>query len=596
MRSRNAKPHAADAIRTVSETRGRNSNMTLLSNDVIELSSDEDELALLPSTKSVSERKRKTKSKDITISSSDSPLSSAPESDPQHSRPKLKAKKHNKVAHPISSYKSISQHTATSSLHDSMLSIPFHLLSSQLPPSDPPTSTATTCDLPPIETLPNLDTDPLSSPSSLFHAPISARRKRKRVMSDVDELNSDDHQGSGIDMDVDTHLMPPPPLPRLSPAKPSLVDSTLHASPAELVDLSTLPSTIDTSLDSAEPTKKPKTAKPRKKKGQEDLAANGESEKVKPKRKAKEKKQKKKLEVVIQMPKGKGKEKEVFKSREFIEDDEEDAGLVGKKTACNKPSSMTSLSSLPGSDGDDSLVGTSKKRKSSVERSAKDVPTDEEDDAPKRSTATAKRQSKVQSKDEDKRPIPISSLEEVYQPKGMNKGKQRSTETRNSSSRDSERTDTDNRNVDDTGPPKTPKVSLFYILRSCLIIGCKRISKRFQLPKLQRNQTTPLNPCFRAFLPSIPLPRKRNASPCPTSYDESIHCLGRRSRHPNHVVLDYRSRAQLIHPTSNRPAACFPASHPFTRIGERHRLHCHRPLPQRNQRRRRSEKNNGKRS
>jgi hypothetical protein len=453
--------------------------MATLSKDIIELTSDEDELALLPAAKSIS--KGKSKSKGITTTSSDSPLTSAPESDPEHPKPKSKTRKRSKVAHPTSPYQSTFQGTTTSSLHDSVLPIPFHLLSSQLPPSDPPTSTASTCDVPPIETLPNLDTDPLSSPSSLFSAPTLARRKRKRPVLGIDELDSDDHQGPGINMDVDTELMPPPPMPRLPLAKPTspIVDPTLHAPPnylAERVDLSILPSTADASVDPS-PAKKTKTAKPRKKKGEEDLAENGESGKVKPKAKAKEKKQKKNVEVLIRIPKGKGKEKEVFKSLEFIEDDEEDEGLVvetssGKKATFNKPSSMTSLSSVPGSDGDDTLIGPSKMRKSSgdsVERSAKDdVRTDEEDEpTPKKSTTKAKRQTRVLSEDEDEGLPPFSPPEDVSlnQPSnanGMSKGKGKSKKARNSLQRGSDKQtkDTDGRNVDATEPQQTLKVSL----------------------------------------------------------------------------------------------------------------------------------------
>ena len=242
------------------------------------------------------------------------------------------------------------------------------------------------------------------------------------------------------------------------------------------MDLSILPSIADTSLDLAGPAKKPKTANPRKKKGEEAVAENGESGKVKPKAKAKENKQKKKVEVVIRIPKGKGKEKEVFKTREFIEDDEEDEDLVvetssGKKATFNKPSSMTSLSSVPGSDGDDMLIGPSKTRNSSgdaVERSAKDdVRTDEDEPTPKRSTMKAKRRSKVLSEDEDEGPAPLSPPEDVSlnQPSnanGVSKGKERSTKARSSLQRgsDEQTKDTDNRNVDTTKPQEALKVSL----------------------------------------------------------------------------------------------------------------------------------------
>jgi hypothetical protein len=430
MRSRNTKSVAAVAIHAVSP-RGRNSDK---SNEVIELSSDEDELSLLPPPKSKGKGKGKGKAKKKSSANSapsDSPLSSAPESDPEFlTKPKRKANKRSKISHPMSPYtQPTSQGTTplpTSSLNDRMKPIPFHLLSSQLPPSDPPMSTATTCDLPPIETLPNLDTDPLSSPSSLFNAPMSERRKRKRVILGIDELDSDDHQGP--EMDADARMMPPPPVPQPHVPGPSsaFVDSP-HTAPnrsAESVDLSMIPSTA------VRPVKKAKTTKSRKKKDEDHIMENGESGKAKPKGKGKEKKRKT-VEVVIQMPKGKekakGKEKEVFKSREFIEDDDdEDEGLSVKASsrkvaALNKPSSMTSLSSVPGSDKEDIQAGPSKKRKSGIEQSAKgNIPTDEEDEpAPKRVTTRSKRQSKLLSEDEDEDPF-VPSLGKVSPDRASN--------------------------------------------------------------------------------------------------------------------------------------------------------------------------------
>lgn len=317
----------------------------------------------------------------------------------------------------------------------------------------------------------------------------------------VDELDSDDPQGPGIEMDVDIRKMPPPPLPRLPLARPSssFVDTSPHATPnhsAGIVDLSMIPSTADTNVDSIGPVKKSKIAKPRKKKGEKDLTENGEAGKAKPKGKGKAKIQKKKVEVVIQLPKGKAKEKEVFKSREFIEEDEEDEGLVvetssRKKATFNKPSSMTSLSSLPGSDGEDMQVGPSKKRKSSgdgTKHSAKDMlPTDEEDEpAPKRATGKAKRHSKVLSEDEDDGPATISSLKEVSPDRpstvnGLDKGKRRAMKTSSSVPGGSEKRTKDsyNTDVDAMGPQAALKVSSFiHVLKPYLIIGCRKIFKQ----------------------------------------------------------------------------------------------------------------------
>lgn len=423
-RSRNTKSLTIDAIHAVTP-RGRGLNMTIPSNDVIELSSDGDELALLSPPKSKPKGKGKASMKNRADISSDSPLSSTPEYHPKpRPKPRPKANKRSKTSHPLSPHaQSTSQEPIslpTSSSNDPMMPIPFHLVSSQLPPSDPPMSTATTCDLPPIETLPNLDTDPLSSPSSLFSPVMSARRKRKYMTMGTDELDSDD---PGIEMDVDTRMMPPPPIPQpprtlLSRPSSPFFDVPNHST--EIVDLSILPSTADTSVNSVGLAKKSKTTKSRKKKDGDDSTENGGSGKAKPKGrgKGKGKCKQKKVELVIQVPKeqGKGKEKEVFKSREFVEDDDEDEGTTvdvssRKIAAIDKP---TSPSPVPGSDKEDIRAAPSKKRKPSDgdEQTAKDkIFTDEEDKPASRSATTkAKCQSKVLYEED---PGAFSTLGEV---------------------------------------------------------------------------------------------------------------------------------------------------------------------------------------
>jgi hypothetical protein len=445
--------------------------------DIIELSTDEDELALLspprPKPKPKGKGKGSTKSKANV--SSDSPLSSAPESDP-----KPKASKHSKTSLLLSPHaQSNSQGTIPLPTP-----IPFHLLSSQLPPSDPPTSTATTCDFPPIETLPNIDTDPLSSPSSLFSEPVSVRKKRKRVLQDYED--STDHQHQGTETDIDMQMMPPPPVPwpLLAQFPSPSADNNHHVTPndsREDMDILTMPSTADIKVKPVGPAKKSRMTKTRKKKGADDDAENGELRKADLKGKGKGKKRKK-VEVVIQTPANNGKEKEVFKSREFIEDDDDEECLTleapDKTTiASNKLCSTTS----PDSDREDMLVGPSKQRKSfsgnSMQPGEDKVLAEEKDEhVPKRATTKAKRRSKGLSEDEDEGLIAVSSLRA---PKNRSasavkekRNKSRKTSNAISDVQSDSEDQAKNTDVDQLLPQAAFKVSNFIdVLKFGLLIG-----------------------------------------------------------------------------------------------------------------------------
>lgn len=402
MRSRKTKSNSY-AMYGISP-KGQDSNRTA-PHDVIELSSDEDELILLPS-KTKSEGKRKLHTTNKLNGFSESPLSSASEFDPvPRPKPKTQANKRRKSSHPMSPQAQSPQGTIllpTSSSTDPIAPIPFNLLPSQLPPSDPPMSTATTCDVPPIETLPNCDTDPLSSPPSLF-TPPSWARKRRQLTFGADQLDSDNSQSVGIEKDTDIQRMPPPPLPK--PLLKARKKST------ESMSLSILPPTTDSSVTSVGTVKKSQTVKLRRKKRQVD----GESGEVGTKGKGKGQK---KVEVVIQVPKSKaqskGKEKEVFKSREFIEEDDEEVMAVEASSRItsplNKPNSMTSLSSVPDSDEEGIPMEPSKRQKPSGDRglhsSENKIPM-----GAKRVTRKAKRQSKIVSEDENEGLVTGSLLE-----------------------------------------------------------------------------------------------------------------------------------------------------------------------------------------
>ncbi|KAG6910826.1 hypothetical protein DXG01_007141 [Tephrocybe rancida] len=320
--------------------------------DIIELSSDDDDdFEITPALK---RRKATDKNKAKSTNKSKSISESVDTSDPKpriRPRPKKKLPP-GRSSDPTSPTGFVTQDNLapTSSISNGTYPIPFKLIPSQLPPSDPPSSTATSHDHPPIETL-----GAPSSQSSIFS---SGKAKRKRAMSNIDELDSDPDPLPGGTTDVDTRLMPPPPPPDPPPTFFAGSSSPMHEDRP--------PAAPSTGV------KPPAIKKPRKKKSA-DLEDGGDGAWGASKPAAKSKKRKtpaKKVEVVIEKSKskgkGKGKEKEVFKSREFIDDEDEDDPLdqVTATAASTKPDSLTSLSSVPDSDMDGPLkAGPSKQRK-----------------------------------------------------------------------------------------------------------------------------------------------------------------------------------------------------------------------------------------
>lgn len=190
--------------------------------------------------------------------------------------------------------------------------------------------------------------------------------QRKRNSNAIDELDSDDAPGQ---MD-DRRMMPPPPT-FFAGSSSSVVSEGARSEAllnAEMIDQTALPPTIDSCASLGKKVMKPR--KPRKKKGEND-ADSGEKAKSKPKPKPKARKNQ--VEVVITLPpsnakstaKGKGKEEGAFKSKEFIDDDEEeDIPVTRTKRTSAKPDSITSLSSIPPSEDDGGVIkSVPKKRK-----------------------------------------------------------------------------------------------------------------------------------------------------------------------------------------------------------------------------------------
>ena len=300
------------------------------------------------------------------------------------------------------------------------------LHTSQLPPSDPPLPTLTTIhdenDLPPIETLPNLDFDgPLSSPSSLFSDFGGTTKKRKRTafVPEIDELASDVDLGPGkaqtgagalnrhdndVAPQVPPHLLPPPPTFFAGSSSSSIGDGDRRLPPQfpselarDVVDLTMLPPTIQPIGATATKTATKKAKISRQKKDEATRMDEDELEddfdptestmkgKSKPKPKAKKggetkaKKGKGRAQVedsIVSKPrtrkikeKGKGKatagDKDTFKSREFIEDsgdDQDPIQLIPRLSPGEPGKSMSSSSSNR----------INKKRKSIIESDLED--------------------------------------------------------------------------------------------------------------------------------------------------------------------------------------------------------------------------------
>ena len=287
-----------------------------------------------------------------------------------------------------------------------------HLHTSQLPPSDPPLPTLTTIhdgnDLPPIETLPNLDVDGSpSSPSSLFSDFSDTTKKRKTTAFnlDIDELASDldfsprkgqtasgtlYHHDNDVAPQVPPHLLPPPPTFFAGSSSSSIGGGDGRPSPQvpselarDVVDLTMLPPTIqpigvtaiktatnkakisrqkkddatridedelDDDFDPTESTKK-RNSKPKPKPKPKPRAKKGDDTKAEKGAQVED--------SIVSKPRAqkireKGKEKatagdkDTFKSREFIDDsgdDQDPIQLVPRLSPGDPGKSMSSSSS-----------------------------------------------------------------------------------------------------------------------------------------------------------------------------------------------------------------------------------------------------------
>ncbi|CDO74986.1 hypothetical protein BN946_scf184945.g58 [Trametes cinnabarina] len=197
--------------------------------DVIELSSEDDELSLLP--KSKSKPRPKPRAKKAMVEASEKAINSAAGSGKGSVSVVPPPRKRTKTttALPDTGFES---DVNTIPVPTSDFSIPAHipvLHSSQLPPSDPPPSTASSAQTHPLSQDPNItkvadaarDLSPLSSP------PLPMPRKRKRpTLPALGGLGSDDEARVGVrvganiqGLSVDTaakDLLPPPPQPSLN--------------------------------------------------------------------------------------------------------------------------------------------------------------------------------------------------------------------------------------------------------------------------------------------------------------------------------------------------------------------------------------------
>ncbi|KAL0954301.1 hypothetical protein HGRIS_003302 [Hohenbuehelia grisea] len=209
---------------------------------------------------------------------------------------------------------------------------PLHTLNpmtSQLPPSDPPPSTNSVPepDLPPIAVMhdingPNEHSDLDLSDDSLFSEVLPKKRKRPIVREESDWEEGGSKAASSSRRD-------PPPF----------FASASQPVPPQPNNAATMSSDVVEDAGSGKTSSRAKAA-PRKRKltgdGAEPLPSEPSSSKSKPKRPRKGKKigEDVEVEVLIESPaprpkkkgKGKAKESEVFKSSEFI-DDEDDLGV-----------------------------------------------------------------------------------------------------------------------------------------------------------------------------------------------------------------------------------------------------------------------------
>ncbi|KAF8896417.1 hypothetical protein BD779DRAFT_1466372 [Infundibulicybe gibba] len=364
MRSRGAKSSTIDTVPGGSSSkRSEVSKNRIDPSDVIELSSsDNDELALRPAKSKKSRSKAGAKAK--TPPAPTEPVDRADTIPKPRPRPRpIPRKKNGPVSPPPVVHTDLgTQGTIPlpTSPTDIPIQNPFDPLSSQLPPSDPPTSTAPVpesdindMDLPPIETLANPASDaPSSSPSSLFTPQKTSKSKSgKNKKAAVDELEFDDSETHGVDLRMQPsaavpQIAPPPTFfaasssslpPPIQDPDPLAALTKEPSPPEDIVDLSDLPPTI-------RPTETKKGAKPRKpraKKGK-DIDAGGagadtEPTKAPPKggRKGKNAKNVQVHNETIALSVGsvKGKERQTPKST-FIDDihnDTDDRAILVKR-------------------------------------------------------------------------------------------------------------------------------------------------------------------------------------------------------------------------------------------------------------------------
>ncbi|KAJ7476017.1 hypothetical protein FB451DRAFT_1245505 [Mycena latifolia] len=361
----------------------------VVSTDVIEIDSSEDELISNPKPKAASNKKPAAKSKGSRLTTSSS-SSNVPMPSPRQPSPNLPT------------------------------TIPFP---SQLPPSDPfPQSTGMSRyhpehegdgegSIPPIATLTaagDTSFEPDSSPSRRKEKarpkPKPKPKKPKPPVPDSQDQLQYDFEADGFGGNRDTRMMPPPLDPptiplviRLPPvARPSTSLTASASNPDTLPDLLT-----------GAPSDKP----PKKRKKKAD-----DSDKEKPPKKPRVKKAKKDAEggeaggEDKSKKKGKGKEKEEFKSAEFITDEDDpvapgDAaplvppplpslmdGVLGGASA-HKP---VSIISIPDSQADEEELVPLRKRKRATEEDEDNAADRNAEDTGKEAT-TVKKNKKVKT-------------------------------------------------------------------------------------------------------------------------------------------------------------------------------------------------------
>ena len=421
---------------------------------------------------------------------------------------------------------------------------------------------------------------PLSPPKV---QPTVRKRKLPQLRDEFDWGNGD---GIRMDIDVDdndTQRVPPPSVPApLPPPPPTFFASSSPVNPepdprveAEAVDLSTLISSTSKGVSKKKASKAKPPRKPRKNKG--DMVDGDGEAKAKPNTKNKDGKGKKgiatrdQVEVVIEVPaaalkgksKGKGKEKEVFKSREFIDDDEAvGASVVGLNWAAEstmdpKPISSISISSVPDSDVEVGASVSGEKRKMMMDHgdSGED---DERVDSPKKKQKSkgkgngkedvgGRKQKKGVAKGKDKGKMVILSEDDeadddnvegsVMASRGGKSGKGKSghKDEDKASKKDNvtegtvatpgvgESVDESGIIIDGGGLGNSTKVSniLLYLKRMRLTayIGLPRTTRRMFVPipvPVPISTFVPLqkNPCSRSSRPDTQLRLARNPRPC----------------------------------------------------------------------------------